>query len=251
VILPGVVSVTFRDKSVEAVAALTAASGLRGVDWGADVHVPPGDDTAADRAVRASADRGLTITGYGSYFWAGEDSDATFTRVLDTALRLGAPSIRVWAGRRASAEADDSYCGAVAASVRSAVEAASAHDIAVALEHHGGTLTDTPQGAVALCAATGARSHWQPPVGLDDEDALRGLDVVSAVLASVHVFSWAPDGRRLPLDARRDLWEAALRRASSLPGDHPALLEFVAGDDPANLAADAATLLALVTAVAA
>lgn len=43
----GLVSVTFRQKSVEEIAALTAEAGLSGVEWGGDVHVPPGDREAA------------------------------------------------------------------------------------------------------------------------------------------------------------------------------------------------------------
>jgi sugar phosphate isomerase/epimerase len=245
-ILPGVVSVTFRDRTVGEVAQLGSRAGLSGVDWGADVHVPPGDRDAVREAVTASAGEGLTITGYGSYFWAGEDDDDDFTRVLDTALELGAPSIRVWAGRRASVDGDAAYRDAVVGGVRHAVERARAHGVEVALEFHGGTLTDTPEGAVALCAATGARSHWQPPVGLSDDDALAGLELVASDLASVHVFSWGPAGERHRLAERRALWASALQRVVALPGDHPALLEFVADDDPANLATDAATLLDLV-----
>ena len=48
----GLVSVTFRQKSVEEIAALTAEAGLSGVEWGGDVHVPPGDREAARRAAQ-------------------------------------------------------------------------------------------------------------------------------------------------------------------------------------------------------
>ena len=46
----GLVSVTFRQKSVEEIAALTAEAGLSGVEWGGDVHGLPGDREAARRA---------------------------------------------------------------------------------------------------------------------------------------------------------------------------------------------------------
>jgi 3-dehydroshikimate dehydratase len=249
-ILPGLISVTFRERTIEQIAELAAGCGLLGIDWGADVHVRPGDDAAADRAVAASDAHGLTVTGYGSYHRAGADPIASFAPVVATAVRLGAPLIRIWAGAKGSASADAAYRASVTDGIAGAVELAKAEGIQVALEFHGETLTDTPAGAVALCDATGARSHWQPPVGLADDDALAGLDAVAGHLAQVHVFSWGARAERQPLGARRALWSTALARVAVLPGDHAALLEFVAADDPANLRADAATLLDLLAEVA-
>lgn len=248
-IVPGLISVTFRDRPAHEIAALAAANGLRAIEWGGDVHVPPGDDAAADAASRAAADHGLTITGYGSYHVAGDAPAGAFEPVLATALRLGAPTIRVWAGSKASADAGGAYRCAVADGVRSAVELASPYGVTVALEFHGGTLTDTSVAALALCEETGARSHWQPPVGLADDDALTGLDALIAHLEAVHVFSWSPTGDRQALAARRELWRAALARLAAQPRNHPALLEFVADDDPGSLRSDAATLLELVAEV--
>ena len=99
----------------------------------------------------------------------------------------------------------------------------------MALELHGGTLTDEPASAVALLeAAEGARTYWQPPQGAPDDVALAGLRDVLPWLAAVHVFSWWPRAERHPLAARADLWRAAL----ALAGDVDALLEFVPGRRP-------------------
>ena len=57
----GLVSVTFRQKSVEEIAALTAEAGLSGVEWGGDVHVPPGDREAARRAAQLTHRAGLEV----------------------------------------------------------------------------------------------------------------------------------------------------------------------------------------------
>ena len=48
---------------------------------------------------------GLTVAAYGSYYKAGHSEAAglPFPQVLDTALALGAPVIRVWAGPAGSA----------------------------------------------------------------------------------------------------------------------------------------------------
>jgi len=244
-ILPGLHSVTFRHLPVGEIAALASAHGLLAIEWAGDVHAPPGDVNAADAARTAAADNGLTITGYGSYHAAGDDPADDFGPVLDTAHRLGAPSIRVWAGRRGSNDSDGDHRAAVIDGLTSIVALASDAGVTVGLEFHGGTLTDTPRGAADLCTRTATLSHWQPPVGLDDDIALEGLSQVIPHLGAVHAFSWSATGERLPLVARAGLWRAALTQVEALPVTHPVLLEFVADDDPASLARDAADLLSL------
>src|SRR5699024_11543257 len=41
--LPILCSVTFRERSVEEVIDVAQKAGLQGIEWGADVHVPPGN----------------------------------------------------------------------------------------------------------------------------------------------------------------------------------------------------------------
>ena len=49
----GLTSVTFRRKTQEEIVALAAQAQLDGIEWGGDVHVPPGDLPAAKAAGRA------------------------------------------------------------------------------------------------------------------------------------------------------------------------------------------------------
>ena len=87
-LIPGLVTVTFRPFSREEVAETAAKAGLRRLEWGGDIHVPPGDDGAAEDAVRLTALHGLEVDTYGSYFrcMPGEDAGA----VVGTAEKLGA-----------------------------------------------------------------------------------------------------------------------------------------------------------------
>jgi hypothetical protein len=223
---PGLCSVTLRGLGVEEVAAVAARAELEAIEWGADVHVPPGDLGAAERARAA----GPAVASYGSY-WRADDPLDEFAVVVASARALGAPRVRIWAGRPGSDRA------AVAEGVRAAVELAGS--LEVALEFHGGTLTETPESAVELLeAAPGARTYWQPPQGVPDAEALSGLRAVRPWLAALHVFSWWPRDQRLALAERAGLWREAL----ALAGDVDALLEFVPGDDPAAVVRDARTL---------
>jgi 3-dehydroshikimate dehydratase len=234
-VLPGLVSVTFRQLAASEIVALAVEHGMRAVEWGGDVHVPTGDLAAARDVAGRCADAGIAVEAYGSYYRAAGD----FEPVLETALALGAPRIRVWAGQRGSAEETDRP--AVVDALRKAAESASGAGVELAVEYHAGTLTDTLASALDLFReAPELKPYWQPPIGSSIEDALEALPALRPVAA--HVFSWDDTGRRLPLAARAELWQPVLAGLATLPGTRYALLEFVRDDDPAAFAEDAAVL---------
>jgi 3-dehydroshikimate dehydratase len=233
-VIPGLVSVTFRRLAPDEIIRLVADAGLLAVEWGGDVHVPTGDLAVAAAVARRCADAGVAVEAYGSYYRAAGD----FAPVLETAVALGAPRVRVWAGDRGSASADRP---AVVDGLRRAVAAAADVGVEVAVEYHANTLTDTLDSTLRLLREVpGLRSYWQPPVGSSVSDALEAVPAVEPVAA--HVFSWADDGTRLPLAARPELWQPALAALAALPGPRHALLEFVRDDDPRAFAQDAAVL---------
>jgi hypothetical protein len=233
-VVPGLVSVTFRQLGVAEVVALAAGAGLRAIEWGADVHVP--SPAAARDAAARCADAGLAVPSYGSYHRGGPG----FADVLRVAVALGAPRIRVWAGRHGSATEPDR--ATVVADLADAADLAAREGVEVCLEYHANTLTDTLKSTVDLLGAVPAvRPYWQPAAGDRPAAALAAVEVLAPVTA--HVFTWDEAGRRLPLAAGERLWRPVLAALARLPGPRHALLEFVRDDDPAAFAADAATLL--------
>ena len=244
----GLASVTFRKLECVAVARLAREAGLPGIEWIGDAHVPAGDLRRAREAAAASADNGLAIAGYGSYFRAGEKRAdlPEFPLVLESAVALGAPVIRVWAGLRPSAEADAAYRAGVVKELVEAGERALAAGVKLALEYHARTLTDTDASALALAlelAGTNVDFYWQPP-NHNVADNLATLRQLEPRLVNLHVFHWqasATGQDRRPLAEGIAEWPhyfAALNPSR----DHFALLEFVRGDQPEQLLADAATL---------
>ena len=141
----GLTSVTFRQKSVEEIIALAAKAGLSGIEWGGDVHVPPGDPAAAAETARKTREAGLCVLSYGSYYRGMEGED--FGPVL------GAPVIRVWAGQKTYEESSFAEFAALARRFRAAAEMAAAEGIRVAFEYHRGTATQTARGTLALLRA--------------------------------------------------------------------------------------------------
>lgn len=234
-VVPGLVSVTFRQLSPGEIVALAVVHGMAAIEWGGDVHVPTGDLAAAREVAARCADAGIAVEAYGSYYRASGD----FTPVLETALALDAPRIRVWAGQRGSSAETDR--GIVVDELRRAADLAAAAGVEVAVEYHANTLTDTLPSALDLFReAPELKPYWQPPIGSSLQDALAALPALEPVAA--HVFSWDDTGGRLPLAERAELWEPVLARLAALPGTRYALLEFVRDDDPRTFAEDAVVL---------
>ncbi|MEZ5865023.1 MAG: hypothetical protein R3D25_13515 [Geminicoccaceae bacterium] len=101
--LPGLCSVTFRSIDAEQVIALAVEAGARGIEWCSTVHVPPGHLATAMRIAAQCRDAGLDLPSYGTYVRAGaDDEQQDMGAALDTAAALGAPNVRVWAGRQGS-----------------------------------------------------------------------------------------------------------------------------------------------------
>jgi 3-dehydroshikimate dehydratase len=247
VIRPGLCSVTLRSQSVDEVARLAGECGLAAIEWGGDVHVPPGDGAAARRARDASTAAEVDVASYGSYlFAAGAPTAAESEAVLDTAVALGAPNVRVWAGFGTVAGSAE-YPTLVAGLSSFAADAA-ARGVTIGLEFHGGTATATIDGALTLLDAVGAEnvaSYWQPPYWRGPTtpaaDAAE-VTTLGARLSHLHVYEWSGPEDRRPLADGVARWSAVLDAARALGGDRVAFLEFVAGDDPDALRRDAGTL---------
>ncbi len=246
-ITPGLVSVTFRQLAPAAVVSVAVRAGLRAIEWGGDVHVP--DRAAASRVAWLTSDAGLRAACFGSYLRLGEP-EGDPPAVVDTAAALGAPLIRVWAGRLPSASASADDWSRIVADARRVGALAADVGIDVAFEYHRNTLTDTRASALRLLELVGrpnVGTLWQPDPTRDVDENLGDLASVLPWLRNVHVFSWTPARDRLPLAAQAPAWRRYLAAAG---GDRCALLEFVAGDDPARLVEDAATLHELLAAPA-
>lgn len=246
---PGLCSVTFRDRGADEVIALAADAGLAGIEWGGDVHLPPGDASAATALARRCADAGLACPSYGSYFFAGFNDTDDLQPVIDTTRALGASTIRIWTAFGVTADAPEADRVRVADAVADAVARVAAHGLRVGLEFHPGTLTHTAASAAWLVGRAmheNLFTYWQPEAGATDAHSLAEFRIVQPDVAHLHVFSWDPDDEhRRPLAHLETMWTRVLAEARA-PGrwneERYAFLEFVAGDDPAQFRADAATM---------
>lgn len=245
-IRPGLCSVTLRALPVDEVIAVAAAAGLEAIEWGADVHVPPGGVALAEDVARRTTDAGLESASYGSYLFAGRLGPADLAPVLDTAQALGAPNVRVWTDW-VGPEPEPSVRDRIVDDLRAITVGAAERHLTVSLEFHPGTLTETAASTLALLDDADEPTlftYWQPPTGIPVADLLTSWAAVRHRVSHLHVFRWRTHEDRLPLAEGADLWPDVLAdpAPAAWPRDRVAFLEFVRGDAPAQVATDAATL---------
>jgi len=224
---------------------LAKKCGLDGIEWGGDVHAPPGDTARAEEIRTATAAAGLQVLSYGSYYRIGEGHD--FPPVLATARALGADTIRVWAGAKGSAKYTPEERAAAVADAVAIADGAAEYGITVATEYHRNTLTDTSGSAVALLREVGRanfKTYWQPNLQLSHEANLGELTEVLPYLVKLHVFHWNPDSSRLPLSEGVGVWGEYFAKATGQAD--AAILEFVLGDKTEQCEMDAGVLVGLV-----
>lgn len=246
---PGLCSVTFRDLSPEALIALARTNGVRAIEWGGDVHLPP--DQAATKGpeiARLCREAGLTSPSYGSYLRAGDAGvREALPAVLEAAASVGAGNIRVWAGRVSGPQADAATWAAVRDDLVFMAEQAQRHGITVSVEYHRDTLTQEAADAARLftdCNHANLFSYWQPVPGRGRATWLNEIAQIAPWLGYVHVFHWLPASPRddmRPLHEGEEDWHAliaACQPAAHWPHGRTAFLEFVRENDPSAFEED-------------
>ncbi|HEY5753334.1 MAG TPA: TIM barrel protein [Chthoniobacterales bacterium] len=246
----GLVSITFRQLKPREIVPLVQQAGLQCIEWGGDIHVPVGDIHAAHDVAKLTADAGLTIVAYGSYYRTGYSlpGEPSFETIIETAVALGAPCIRVWPGRVSSETATPSDWKAIINDSLRCARLAEAAGLCIAYEYHSGTLTDTVDSTRRLLEATvhpAIYTLWQPPYDQTKEHCLESLRAVIQTerLHHVHAFHWWPDSaNRLSLADGADRWQAYIAEIKKAANSPAVLLEFLPNNDPHLLTREAAIL---------
>lgn len=247
----GLVSISFRKLKPEEIISLVAQAGLQGIEWGGDVHVPHGDLKAAKIVAQATRDAGLEVACYGSYYRLADDrpTNPDVQAVLDSALALGAPMIRVWAGIKGSDLATEDDWKRVVEKALAAADLFHKHGVKLVYEYHRNTLTDTIASTQRLLTETAhpaVATLWQPPINRTHQQCLESLEGVIQHLANLHVFHWSFDAAgtvyRQALEHGEPLWMDYLSRVAKLQTPRYCLMEFVINDDSEQFLRDAQAL---------
>jgi hypothetical protein len=249
--IPGLCSVTFRQKTIEEVISLSTACGIRAIEWGSDIHVPVGDISTAQRVREMCERANVAPASYGTYLRTGiANSKEHLASIMETASALGAQNIRVWGGPRgvASADIDNQTWHQAIDELRTTAELAAEKCLKLSLEFHADTLVDTAPAAVKLLRAVNHPAlftKWQPTPGISKQESIEQLEMIQPWLSYIDVFARDKDRKRHPLSRHMDLWSAVFQRARPAQSwDSPvfAMIEFVKDDSQSSLQDDVATL---------
>lgn len=240
----GLVSITFRNKTVCEIAALCEKANLSCVEWGGDVHVPPKGGKARE-ALKITTDHGLFVSSYGSYFRLGQGRDQ-FLYNLDEASEMNAPVIRIWAGTKASDLVQTDERKYLTDELMMVSEISYKAGIRTTLEYHPNTLTDDRKSVLALLKETSGEDfspmfYWQPRWDWNEEESFSALMDVKERLSHIHVFSWTHTENAIIRNPIAN-GERLLNKALNVKKEGCALIEFVKDDLDENLLRDAKTL---------
>ena len=249
----GLLSVTFREKTPEAILSLVAASGLQSIEWGGDKHLPAGDIATAERLGRQTREAGLEVSAYGSYY-KFEDIDASCETsgpsplaVLETAQALGTGMVRIWPGSVGSEEAPEGWRNRLVERTRELAALAVERSLSLGFEFHNNSLTDTAASTARLLDEVdcpNVSTFWQTNRGVSRETHLEGLRLLRERVSHIHCHHLVDD-RQPPFEllAKGEAdWLPFLRLLR--PEDEPRFvsIEFVRDGSEESFRHDAATL---------
>lgn len=244
-IIPGMVSATFRDKPAKEIIRLCKEADLKAVEWSENAQVMPGDPAGAKELHEWTVEAGLKVAAYGSYYRLGqnEDVEGTFRASLVSAAALHAPLMRIWAGTKGSELVDEESRKELAAEAAKVCHMAAEAGIKVALEWHKNTLTDTNESAMRFLDEADHDNLyclWQPTVALTMAQRTQGLDLLGDRLLNLHIYYW-PEGVRRSLEEGVDVWRQYLDHVDRRK-DRFGLLEFVMDNTEEQFLEDARVL---------
>ncbi len=247
----GLVSISFRQNTVEEIVAAVREAGLQEIEWGSDVHVLPGNEQRTAAVRELMEQNGLRTAAYGSYYELGKSTNpqADFAPYLQTAIWLGAPVIRIWAGNKDSAQLSEAEWDALANEARLLARMALEQGVKISLECHPYTLTDDYEASLRflqLVDCEGLTMYWQPNQNCSFAYNLLAAKALAPDTTNLHVFSWdMVNGvlERYPLSRHQERWKEYLNIFASTGGSHALLLEFMHDDRLETLKETAATLL--------
>ena len=243
-LIPGLVSATFRSKSTAEILKICEKTAIRAIEWSENAHVQTGGGRHTTELAGQTADAGLEVAAYGSYYRLGTpDNIDAFKSSLESAHALGAPIIRVWAGEKASQEISDNEFALIADEAHKIATLAEPAGVKVAFEWHRNTLTDTNKSGISLIKAANhpnIYSLWQPTAALSEDERCDGIRLLGDRLLNLHVYYW-PEGKRAALAEGESSWQSYFDCLDTTHNRY-ALLEFVKDDSEEQFLDDAHTL---------
>lgn len=248
----GLCSVCFKQNTPEEVIDLALRANLAGIEWIGNTHVPAGDVETARKVGEMTRVAGLSVAAYGSVFRLGTDSD--FSPHLDSAVALGASSLRIFAGSgKPSCDLTSEERLAFVSEAKRISEMAAERGISVSTECHDQSLTDCVESQLRFMEEVDMpnfRTYWQMLFSLSDDEQIKSLRSVreSGKLTNIHIYQYkiTEEAReKRPLSEGFPLWSELFSLFKNDETERFAMLEFVGGYPEESFFEDSKTLLKL------
>ncbi|MBQ8431507.1 MAG: TIM barrel protein [Clostridia bacterium] len=237
----GLVSISFRSLTVDAIMDLCAQCGLKFVEWGSDVHAPCNDKERLTYLAAEQKRRGLTCSSYGTYFRVGITPVEEIYGYIAAAGILGTNIIRLWCGKGNYEDFTEEAKAILLRDAKALAKIAEEEGVYFCMECHPNTFTNCLAGAMELIETVNSKHfgmYWQPNQYISFEENMEYAKTIAPYVTQIHVFNWK-EKDRYPLADAVDTWRSYL---SCFEGDHALLLEFMPNHLPEELAAEAEAL---------
>ena len=225
----GLVSVSFRNNSIEEIIATAKRVGLSCIEWGSDVHASPDNLHNLKEIYQKTKNAGLYCCSYGTYFRLGTTDIKELEKYIDAAEILGTNVLRLWCGNKDSEEYSEAETQALFDECKKAAKIAEKRGVYLCMECHGWSYTNSEASAVRLMQEVNSehfKMYWQPNQFRFFEENMSYAAAVSEKTEIIHVFNWKGK-ERFPLADAVEPWKQYLSNFST---EKTLLLEFMPDD---------------------
>ena len=239
----GMTSLTLRNESIANVVKFAKEAGIEGIEWGvSDTHMRLFDNESAEEIKDTSLKYGVEIFSLGSYCYMETTEECD--NAIETAILLGAPVIRIWAGKKSPSDCDNDYRSKIVDNAIYMAQQASKHNIVLGFEYHPMTLTETCDDALALLKSINKENvglYWQPQYNLSPEENTRDRNrVLPYCVGNMHIQNYAPEYGYDKLSLIEDKLNQYFGDIKK--DDYRVMIEFVKDESIENLFDDACVL---------
>lgn len=237
----GLLSVTYRGKTVAEIVKEAKECGLKFIEWGSDVHAPIHNEVRIQEIVDLQKRYGISCCSYGTYYYLGEDRLEDLPAYIQVAKALGTDILRLWAGKKDSQLYTQEEKTVFFDICRKAAKMAEEANVTLCLECHNNTYTNTKEGAMELMEQVNSpafKMYWQPSTTESVEYNLEYLRAIKDKIVHIHVFHWI-NNHPVPLEEGREAWLTYMREFND---DCYFLMEFMPDSAPNRLKTQTATL---------
>jgi sugar phosphate isomerase/epimerase len=243
----GMTSSTFYNNDVDTVLKYAKTASICGIEWGEGKHIPFGDITTATNVLNKTIDCGIKIFSFASYYIPGEDMD--FLKTLFVAKALGAPIIRIWAGKESFDNIDSNKYNKICKDSYDASIMAKEENIKVAFEYHQHSLTDNSKSALRLMNDIGSDNiylYWQPNGMLDvNGNSSELTDILPFLAGNIHIHNYKNEEYHSLEKIKTDL-QTYFKILKKENKQFNALIEFTANNKFENFVEDVRILKSVV-----